>query len=197
MFRCTATSSPFLEILRVAKRCWRDGFYSSRRALTRTGLSDAVGPLARVDRCPAGDPLHVYDAGIFHPGSTPGLGLIQLHDSRQAFEGIALPNVTALLDQAETFEKLLATDPPGLDHQSFECMVRDMSTHALALYAQPSSTPNQMAPCQTIIRTAVHDPARRPHPPYGDESRGAASASQTSRTARSIAARRCSSKASR
>jgi acyl-CoA dehydrogenase len=44
--------------------------------------------------------------------------------------------------------------------QIFDFMVRDMSTHALQLYTQPSSTPAQMALCQQIIRKSVADPAR-------------------------------------
>jgi acyl-CoA dehydrogenase len=44
--------------------------------------------------------------------------------------------------------------------QIFDFMVRDMSTHALQLYTQPSSTPAQMALCQQIIRKSVADAGR-------------------------------------
>ena len=44
--------------------------------------------------------------------------------------------------------------------QIFDFMVRDVSRSALQLYSQPSSTEQQMACCQRMIRKAAHDPAR-------------------------------------
>jgi len=138
------------------------------------------------------------DDFLFHQGGTKGLGQIQFHDYRKAFEGIELPNVKRFAEQAEIFRDLLASDPPGPDQmkdvafllaggeifalvvyaqlilenapvygisndlldQIFDFMVRDMSKFALQLYSQPSSTENQMACCQRMIRKAFHDQAR-------------------------------------
>jgi acyl-CoA dehydrogenase len=55
--------------------------------------------------------------------------------------------------------RLYDVDDDLLD-QIFDFMVRDMSAHALQLYAQPSSTAAQMALCQRIMRKSAADAAR-------------------------------------
>ena len=44
--------------------------------------------------------------------------------------------------------------------QIFDFVVRDLSRFALQLYSKPSSTPDQMACCQRMIRKPAADAAR-------------------------------------
>ncbi|HEY5624731.1 MAG TPA: acyl-CoA dehydrogenase [Gammaproteobacteria bacterium] len=77
------------------------------------------------------------DDFLFHQGSTKGLGQIQFHDYRGAFEGVTLPNVQAFLAQAETFKELLATDPPGPEQmKDIDFLLAGGEIFALVVYAQ-------------------------------------------------------------
>jgi acyl-CoA dehydrogenase len=65
-------------------------------------------PVARQDQ--ADD-----DGFLFDQGAARGLGQIQFHDYRRAFEGSDVPNVRQFAAQAEAFRELLAKGPPGPD----------------------------------------------------------------------------------
>ncbi|MBT4843024.1 MAG: acyl-CoA dehydrogenase, partial [Anaerolineae bacterium] len=60
-----------------------------------------------------------------------------------------------ILENAKIYEMNQA-----LVDQIFDFMVRDFSKFALQLYSKPSSTAEQMAFCQRMIRKAVVDEAR-------------------------------------
>ncbi len=55
------------------------------------------------------------DDFLFHQGPAKGLGQIQFHDWRKAFESVDLPNVRVFAEQVEAFAALLATNPPSED----------------------------------------------------------------------------------
>jgi len=77
------------------------------------------------------------DDFLFHQGSAKGLSQIQFHDYRTAFAGVALPNVQAFLEQANTFKELLATDPPGPDQmKDVDFLLAGGEMFALVVYAQ-------------------------------------------------------------
>jgi acyl-CoA dehydrogenase len=77
------------------------------------------------------------DDFLFHQGSARGLGQIQFHDYRRAFEGIDLPNVRAFAEQAEAFRQLLATAPPGPDQmKDVDFLLAGGEIFALVVYAQ-------------------------------------------------------------
>lgn len=57
------------------------------------------------------------DAFLFDQGPTKGLGKIQFHDYRKAYDGWDLPNVLLFRTQLEGFRKLLATATPEAAQQ--------------------------------------------------------------------------------
>jgi acyl-CoA dehydrogenase len=69
------------------------------------------------------------DDFLFHQGGTKGLGQIQFHDYRKAFEGVDLPNVRRFAEQAEIFRELLQTDPPGPDQMKDMKAVHDQARY--------------------------------------------------------------------
>jgi acyl-CoA dehydrogenase len=77
------------------------------------------------------------DDFLFHQGGTKGLGQIQFHDYRKAFEGVNLANVTRFAEQAEIFRELLASDPPGPDQmKDVAFLLAGGEIFALVVYAQ-------------------------------------------------------------
>jgi acyl-CoA dehydrogenase len=77
------------------------------------------------------------DDFLFHQGSARGLGQIQFHDYRRAFEGVDLPNVRTFAEQAEAFRQLLATAPPGPDQmKDVDFLLAGGEIFALVVYAQ-------------------------------------------------------------
>jgi len=79
----------------------------------------------------------VNDDFLFHQGGTKGLGQIQFHDYRKAFEGVNLPNVRRFAEQAEVFRELLASDPPGPDQmKDVAFLLAGGEIFALVVYAQ-------------------------------------------------------------
>jgi acyl-CoA dehydrogenase len=77
------------------------------------------------------------DDFLFHQGGTKGLGQIQFHDYRKAFDGVDLPNVRAFAEQAEVFRELLASDPPGPDQmKDVAFLLAGGEIFALVVYAQ-------------------------------------------------------------
>jgi acyl-CoA dehydrogenase len=77
------------------------------------------------------------DDFLFHQGGTKGLGQIQFHDYRKAFEGVNLPNVQRFAEQAEIFRELLMTDPPGpAQMKDVAFLLAGGEIFALVVYAQ-------------------------------------------------------------
>jgi acyl-CoA dehydrogenase len=77
------------------------------------------------------------DDFLFHQGGAKGLGQIQFHDYREAFEGADLPNVTRFAEQAEIFRELLSSDPPGPDQmKDIAFLLAGGEIFALVVYAQ-------------------------------------------------------------
>lgn len=77
------------------------------------------------------------DDFLFHQGGTKGLGQIQFHDYRKAFEGVDLPNVRRFAEQAEIFKELLASDPPGPEQmKDVAFLLAGGEIFALVVYAQ-------------------------------------------------------------
>jgi len=77
------------------------------------------------------------DDFLFHQGGTKGLGQIQFHDYRKAFEDVNLPNVRRFAEQAEVFRELLASDPPGPDQmKDVAFLLAGGEILALVVYAQ-------------------------------------------------------------
>src|SRR5262245_14241387 len=77
------------------------------------------------------------DDFLFHQGGTKGLGQIQFHDYRKAFEGVNLPNVARFAEQAEIFRELLASDPPGPEQmKDVAFLLAGGEIFALVVYAQ-------------------------------------------------------------
>jgi acyl-CoA dehydrogenase len=56
-----------------------------------------------------------HDAFLFNQGPTRGLGKIQFHDYRIAYQRISVPNAEVFKEQIEVFKKMLATAPPDAD----------------------------------------------------------------------------------
>jgi acyl-CoA dehydrogenase len=77
------------------------------------------------------------DDFLFRQGGTKGLGQIQFHDYRKAFDGVDLPNVKLFAEQAEVFRELLASDPPGPDQmKDVAFLLAGGEIFALVVYAQ-------------------------------------------------------------
>jgi acyl-CoA dehydrogenase len=57
----------------------------------------------------------VHDAFMFAQGATRGLGKIQFHDYRLAYDRVHLPNAEVFKQQIEAFKTLLATAPPSAE----------------------------------------------------------------------------------
>ncbi|MCP5058857.1 MAG: acyl-CoA dehydrogenase [bacterium] len=77
------------------------------------------------------------DDFLFNQGSTRGLGQIQFHDYRKAFEGVDLPNVRIFAEQAETFRQMLQEAPPGPDQmKDVDFLMAGGEIFALVVYAQ-------------------------------------------------------------
>ena len=77
------------------------------------------------------------DDFLFNQGGARGLGQIQFHDYRQAFEGVDVPNVQVFAEQAENFRALLAGDPPGPDQmKDVDFLLAAGEIFALVVYAQ-------------------------------------------------------------
>jgi acyl-CoA dehydrogenase len=77
------------------------------------------------------------DDFLFDQGSARGLGQIQFHDYRKAFDGAAAPNVKVFAAQAEVFRELLAEDPPGPDQmKDVDFLLAAGEIFALIVYAQ-------------------------------------------------------------
>ena len=53
-----------------------------------------------------------HDAFLFNQGPTRGLGKIQFHDYRIAYDRVTVPNAEVFKEQIKVFKKLLATAPP-------------------------------------------------------------------------------------
>jgi acyl-CoA dehydrogenase len=115
------------------------------------------------------------DDFLFHQGGAKGLGQIQFHDYRRAFDGVDLPNVRVFALQTAAFREIFALVvyaqlllenfriydvEDDLVDQIFEFLVRDVSGHALALLGQPSSNDTQIEKCREMMRKPVHDPER-------------------------------------
>ena len=77
------------------------------------------------------------DDFLFNQGGARGLGQIQFHDYRKAFEGCDVPNVRVFSEQAETFRQLLADEPPGPDQmKDVDFLLAAGEIFALVVYAQ-------------------------------------------------------------
>ena len=77
------------------------------------------------------------DDFLFDQGSTRGLGQIQFHDYRRAFDGVDLPNVRLFFEQTESFRNMLATAPPGPDQmKDVDFLLAGGEIFALVVYAQ-------------------------------------------------------------
>src|SRR5512147_1893231 len=77
------------------------------------------------------------DDFLFRQGGTKGLGQIQFHDYRKAFEGVELPNVKRFAEQAEIFRELLMTDPPGpAQMKDIAFLLAGGEIFALVVYSQ-------------------------------------------------------------
>jgi len=79
----------------------------------------------------------VNDDFLFDQGRAGGLGQIQFHDYKKAFEGCEAPNVREFAAQAETFRELLAGDPPGPEQmKDVDFLLAAGEIFALIVYAQ-------------------------------------------------------------
>ena len=77
------------------------------------------------------------DDFLFNQGSTRGLGQIQFHDYRRAFDGVELPNVRVFFEQTERFREMLSAAPPGPDQmKDVDFMLTLGEIFALVVYAQ-------------------------------------------------------------
>ncbi|MCP5067732.1 MAG: acyl-CoA dehydrogenase [bacterium] len=77
------------------------------------------------------------DDFLFNQGSTRGLGQIQFHDYRKAFEGVDLPNVRIFAEQTEAFRQMLQEAPPGPDQmKDVDFLMAGGEIFALVVYAQ-------------------------------------------------------------
>jgi len=77
------------------------------------------------------------DDFLFDQGSARGLGQIQFHDYRQAFEGATAPNVLRFAEQTEAFRALLAASPPGPEQmRDVDFLLAAGEIFALIAYAQ-------------------------------------------------------------
>ena len=77
------------------------------------------------------------DDFLFRQGSAKGLGQIQFHDYRRAFEGTRLPNVQLFAEQTQAFRELLETAPPGPDQmKDVDFLMAAGEIFALVVYAQ-------------------------------------------------------------
>jgi len=77
------------------------------------------------------------DDFLFHQGSARGLGQIQFHDYRKAFDGIDLPNVRIFAEQGEAFRQMLRESPPGPDQmKEVDFLMAGGEIFALVVYAQ-------------------------------------------------------------
>jgi acyl-CoA dehydrogenase len=77
------------------------------------------------------------DDFLFNQGSTRGLGQIQFHDYRHAFEAVDLPNVRVFAEQTEVFRQMLETAPPGPDQmKDVDFLMAGGEIFALVVYAQ-------------------------------------------------------------
>ncbi|MBW2313730.1 MAG: acyl-CoA dehydrogenase [Deltaproteobacteria bacterium] len=77
------------------------------------------------------------DDFLFNQGSARGLGQIQFHDYRAAFEGVDLPNVHIFAEQTEAFRRMLETAPPGPDQmKDVDFLMAGGEIFALVVYAQ-------------------------------------------------------------
>jgi len=77
------------------------------------------------------------DDFLFDQGSTRGLGQIQFHDYRRAFDDVELPNVRLFFEQTESFRNMLATAPPGPDQmKDVDFLLAGGEIFALVVYAQ-------------------------------------------------------------
>jgi len=77
------------------------------------------------------------DDFLFRQGGAKGLGQIQFHDYRKAFEGVELPNVQRFFEQAEVFRELLSSDPPGPEQmKDVAFLLAGGEIFALVVYAQ-------------------------------------------------------------
>ena len=77
------------------------------------------------------------DDFLFHQGRAGGLGQIQFHDYRKAFEGCGQANVQQFAAQADVFRELLASGPPGPDQmKDVDFLLAAGEIFALIVYAQ-------------------------------------------------------------
>lgn len=77
------------------------------------------------------------DDFLFDQGSTRGLGQIQFHDYRRAFEGVELANVRVFAEQTEAFRQMLTAAPPGPDQmKDVDFLMAGGEIFALVVYAQ-------------------------------------------------------------
>ena len=77
------------------------------------------------------------DDFLFHQGGAKGLGQIQFHDYRRAFEGVDLPNVRIFAEQTAAFRQMLEAAPPGPDQmKDVDFLMAGGEIFALVVYAQ-------------------------------------------------------------
>ena len=77
------------------------------------------------------------DDFLFDQGSARGLGQIQFHDYRRAFEGLDLPNVRIFAEQTEKFREMLQAAPPGPDQmKDVDFLLTGGELFANVVYAQ-------------------------------------------------------------
>jgi acyl-CoA dehydrogenase len=77
------------------------------------------------------------DDFLFHQGSARGLGQIQFHDYRKAFQGVDLPNVRVFAEQTQAFREMLQEAPTGPDQmKDVDFLMASGEMFALVVYAQ-------------------------------------------------------------
>jgi len=77
------------------------------------------------------------DDFLFRQGGAKGLGQIQFHDYRRAFEGARPPNVQLFAEQIQAFRELLEAAPPGPDQmKDVDFLMAVGEIFALVVYAQ-------------------------------------------------------------
>jgi acyl-CoA dehydrogenase len=77
------------------------------------------------------------DDFLFDQGSTRGLGQIQFHDYKPAFESTHVPNALVFAEQVELFRSMLAEAPPGPDQmKDVDFLLAAGEIFALVVYAQ-------------------------------------------------------------
>jgi acyl-CoA dehydrogenase len=77
------------------------------------------------------------DDFLFHQGGAKGLGQIQFHDYRRAFDGVDLPNVRVFAEQTAAFREMLEAAPPGPGQmKDVDFLMAGGEIFALVVYAQ-------------------------------------------------------------